>query len=70
MASLAFAATSQAATAVDLGTADSYAILAGSGVTNTGPSVVNGNLGTSPTPAVTGFSGAPSGTVNGIIHQA
>jgi len=55
---------------VGLGTADSFAVLAGAGVTNTGPSVINGDLGTSPTPAVTGFGGAPNGTVNGSIHQA
>ncbi|HYN37225.1 MAG TPA: ice-binding family protein [Actinomycetota bacterium] len=53
--------------AVDLGTADSFAVLAGQGVTNTGPTVVNGDLGTSPNPAVTGF---PPGTVNGTIHAA
>jgi len=45
-------------------------VLAGAGVTNTGPSVINGDLGTSPTPAVSGFGGAPNGTVNGAIHQA
>ena len=61
--------SSQAATAIDLGTADGYAILGGAGVTNTGPSVVNGDLGTHPTPAVTGFGGPPNGTVNGVIHQ-
>jgi hypothetical protein len=69
-ASLAFAGSSPAATSVGLGTANSFAILAGAGVTNTGPSVINGDLGTSPTPAVTGFGGAPNGTVNGAIHQA
>jgi hypothetical protein len=52
---------------VGLGTADSFAVLAGQGVTNTGPTVVNGDLGTSPNPAVTGF---PPGTVNGEIHKA
>ena len=52
-----------------MGTAESFAILAGAGVTNTGPSVINGDLGTSPTPAVAGFGGAPGGTVNGAIHQ-
>jgi hypothetical protein len=70
IASLVLATGSQAATSVGLGTADSFAVLAGAGVTNVGPSVINGDLGTSPTPAVTGFGGAPNGTVNGAIHQA
>ena len=52
---------------VGLGTADSFAVLAGSTVTNTGPTVVNGNLGVSPGTAVTGF---PPGLVNGTIHAA
>jgi ice-binding like protein len=59
-------AAGAAQAAVGLGTADSFAVLAGSGVTNTGPTVVSGNLGTCPTPAVTGF---PPGMVqNGTIH--
>jgi hypothetical protein len=52
---------------VGLGTAASFAVLAGQGVTNTGPTVVNGDLGTSPNPAVAGF---PPGTVHGTIHAA
>ena len=67
---LVSAPSSQAATAIDLGTADSFAVVGASGVTNSGPSVVNGNLGTAPNPSVTGFGGAPNGTVNGAIHQA
>lgn len=52
---------------VGLGTASSFAVLGGSTVTNTGPSVVNGDLGVSPGSAVVGF---PPGTVNGTIHAA
>jgi Ice-binding-like len=53
---------------VDLGNASSFGVLAGTTVTNTGPSVINnGDLGVSPGSAVTGF---PPGTVNGTIHNA
>ncbi|GGO58589.1 hypothetical protein GCM10012287_57080 [Streptomyces daqingensis] len=54
------------ATAVGLGTADSYGVLGGQSVTNTGPSVVSGDLGVSPGSAISGF---PPGTVLGTIHQ-
>ena len=70
LVALVLVSRAQAATSVGLGTAGSFAVLAGSGVTNTGPSVVNGNFGSSPTPSVTGFGGAPNGTVNGATHQA
>jgi hypothetical protein len=53
---------------VGLGTAAPFAVLAGTpAVTNTGPSVITGDLGISPGAAVTGF---PPGIVNGTIHKA
>jgi hypothetical protein len=52
-------------TAVDLGSAADFAVLAGSTVTNTGLTNVTGDLGVSPGTAVTGFG---PGVVNGTIH--
>ncbi len=53
---------------VGLGTAGSYAVLGGSTVTNTGASVISGNLGVSPGAAVTGFP--PGLVIGGAIHRA
>ena len=51
---------------ISLGTASSFAVLSGTTVTNTGSTVINGNLGVSPGTAVTGFP--PGIVVNGTIH--
>ena len=50
------ATSAQAATAPGLGTANSFVVLAGAGVTITGPTTLNGDLGTFPTATVTGTS--------------
>jgi hypothetical protein len=50
---------------VTLGTAGSYAVLGASTVTNTGPTVLYGNLGVGPGCAITGF---PPGIVHGTTN--
>lgn len=66
---LLLSATSQAATAPPLGNAGSFAVLGGLSITNTGNTVINGDLGISPGSSVTGF---PPGIVTppGTIHAA
>lgn len=48
-----------------LGTANSFAVLGASAVTNTGPSVVTGDLGVYPGSSISGF---PPGIVIGVIY--
>lgn len=60
--------TESSASAVSFGTAESFAVLAGTTVTNAGPTIVTGNLGVSPGTAVTGFP--PGSVVGGAIHAA
>jgi hypothetical protein len=65
----AWPATVFAATQPRLGTALNFTVLAGSAITNTGPTVITGNLGLDPGTAssVTGF---PPGSVTGVKHTA
>jgi len=60
------ATTSSNQALVALGGAGAFAVLAGSTVTNTGPTALTGDLGVSPGTAVTGF---PPGTLTGTMHQ-
>lgn len=64
---LLLASSAHADPIIVLGNAASFAVLGGSTVTNTGSSVITGNLGVSPGSAVTGF---PPGIVLGTIHAA
>jgi hypothetical protein len=58
----------------DFVVANNFAVLAGSTITNTGNSVITGDLGLSPGTAITGFFGTVEadgpGTVSGSVHQA
>ncbi len=68
---LAFAALATFAAqakAQSLESAETFAVLGGSTVTNTGTSLISGNVGVSPGSAITGFP--PGIIINGALHAA
>ena len=58
---------STANAAVSLNTAANYGVLAGTTVTNTGPSVITGDVGVAPGTSITGFP--PGLIVQGSLHS-
>jgi len=65
VAILAGIGVAESAGAQILGSAQAFSVLGGSTVTNTGPTVLTGDLGVWPGNAITGF---PPGIVNGTIR--
>jgi cell division septation protein DedD len=63
---LAITNAQAAATPVPLKTARRFAVLAGSGITNTGPTTITGDIGTFPTTSITGTSTL---VLNGTNHR-
>jgi len=68
VATLAHPTVSAAVLAVDLGTTSGFAVLAGSGITIAGAvnsTVITGDIGTYPTPSITGLGNV---VLNGVNH--
>jgi len=63
---LAFGCATAAWSAPILGAAQSFTVLGGATVTNTGPSAINGGIGVAPGTAVTGLGAA---TLSGTVHS-
>lgn len=56
---------------VGLGSTSTYAVLAGSGITNTGPTIINGDAGGDVGSDPTGtFTGQDQATISGAVHLA
>jgi hypothetical protein len=54
--------------AINLGSAANFSVLAGSAVTNTGPTTADRDVGVWAGSSVTGFTGPPNGTTTGTIQ--
>ena len=57
--------------AVSLGEAGSFTIVSSQGVTNAGPTIIDGNIALSPLTTITGFdisTPAGPGIINGVVH--
>ena len=63
----AFSSVVLAQTAPSFGASQSFAVLGSSTVTNTGSTVITGNVGVSPGSAVTGFP--PATNITGLIYS-
>jgi len=64
---VAVGASASSSSTPPLGTAKSFSVLAGSAVTNTGPTALASELGVSPGTAISGF---PPGIAHGATHSA